>query len=634
MPAGHRSSYACLSSCKFTFLWITGVETIMVSVAAPCNGDKRFRFEQVRLCVKQHFPGYQIESKRMTTFNISKKGSLILIFMLAFAVFSRGFFAYSIPFSGDEVGVGVLQATGQALSYEKSLPSGNVPISEIRKYIEYSADKGVRDVISSLRHAGMHPPFYYLLLHHTIQFLNNSVMTLRSLSLVFSVLSIALIFFLGKAIHSEFLGLLSALFVTLSAFCLQYSVMVRPYPLLMFLSMFSTLLIHLLVTSNKFSLKNFGCYLYIIASVVGLYTHYHYIFVILFQSVFVFLSVQKSVKRVLLITLIYLIIGLLFLPWLPSLNDQLNVINGGDYYFHGQNNLPVMAIEIVLSNFLRFAYQDNSLEFILSLAKIVPFTIVLAIVLFVFLMGCKNMLSNKQSRLVLIALLFYLAMHCAGDWIMHAKTLSAKKFQFFLTPMFFFILAFGFVNMSKRFFVRTGAILLFSILLILSSVVIFQAKINFDGPAIVKSINSEISNNFKNENGAALLIVNTSARRFLLSTVHAIKSPIDVTVLTGQDIPAALAKINDITQYDTVYVGNLLVNYEPKPRLTAKDLKLIKNFLERNQFNSTDLILNSEEGALMQFSKQSPTLRKSAQAKTPKFEKSGPSAVCGHYNTN
>ena len=535
----------------------------------------------------------------MTIFNISKKSLLLLVLLLTFATVSRGCFARNLPLSGDEVGVGVLQATGQALNFEESLPAGNVPISEIKKYVDYSADNGPQDVIRSLQYAGMHPPFYYLLLHYLIQFISNSVTTLRLFSLFFSVLSIAVIFLLGKAMHSEFLGLLSALFLTLSAYCLQYSVMVRPYPLLMFLSLFSTLLAYLLVTNNKFHFKGFGIYLYILISVIGLYTMYHYIFVIFFQAVFVILSLPKNVKRVLLTVLVYLLIGLLYLPWLPFLKDQLDVVTNADYYFHGQSNALIIIFEPVRTNFLRFPFQDNSLDAAFSVTNLLLFPLMLI----VFLIGCMNALYHKQSRLFFISLLFYLAAHFAGDWMLDSKTIIFEKFQFFLMPMFFFIFAFGFVKIPTRFYIRTGAILLFSLMLTLSSISVYQAKTNFDGPEIVKPIGTLIAKNSDAENNRTLLIVNTSTRRLLLSLVHAIDLPVDIIMFTGQDTAATLAQINSISQYNTVFVANLLVPDQSKPQLSAQDLTLIENFLKHEEFAATVLLLNSPEGTLTQFTK-------------------------------
>ena len=535
----------------------------------------------------------------MIVFNITKKTLSILILILTFTIVSRIDFAYNLPLSGDEVGVGVLQATGQALYYQKSRPIGNVPISEIKKYVDYSADKSVKDVFASLRYTGMHPPFYYLLLHYTIRFFNNDVITLRVLSLVFSVLSIVLLFFLGKVIHGEFLGLLSSSFVALSAYHLQYNVMVRPYPLLMFLSLLSSLLIYFLVVSDQFHLKSFGCYLYILISVIGLYTMYHYLFVLFFQAAFVFLSLRRPVKRVLLTVLIYLLIGLLFIPWLPSLSDQLHRVHNGNFYFHGQNNLLLILYRLIFYNFLQFSFPVKSHGLDLSQAK----NVFLLIVLIVFLIGCRNMLYRKQSRFVFIALGVYLIAHFTGDWMMNSKTLEIMKFQFFLEPMFFFVLAFGFVKMSNRFFVRNSLILLLSILLIFSSMKVSQAKINFDGPSIVNSIHTKISNNLAVENSPALLIVNTHDCRFLLPIAHSMDLPIDIMILSNKDIATSLSKINTVTQYDTVFVGNLLVPYGPPSQLSIQDLQLIDGFLRQKKFVNKNLILNSPEGTLMQFTK-------------------------------
>lgn len=536
----------------------------------------------------------------MITFNITKKALSILILILIFTIVSRLDFAYNLPLSGDEVGVGVLQATGQSMNFQKSLPKENVPISEIKKYVEYSTDKSVMDVFVSLRYRGMHPPFYYLLLRYTIRFFNNDVITLRALSIVFSVLSILLLFLLGKAIHGEFLGLLCSSFVALSAYHLHYNVMVRPYPLLMFLSLLSSLLIYFLVASNKFHFKSFGCYLYILISVIGLYTLYHYLFVLCFQAAFVFLSLRKDVKRVLLTVLIFLLIGLLFIPWLPLLIDQLHRINRGHFYFHGQNNLLLILYRLIFYNFLQFSLLDKFHGLALSQAK----DVFLLIVLIVFLIGCRNMLYRRQSRFFFIGLVVYLVAHFTGDWMMDSKTLEFNKFLFFLEPMFFFVFTFGFVKMSNRFYIRNSLILLLSILLIVSSLKVFQAKKNFDGPEIVNSVHTKISNYLAVENRPTLLIVNTRYPRYLLPIAYSIDLPIDMMILDDKDIATSLSKINTVTKYDTVFVGNLLVPYAPKAQLSIQDLQLIDGFLRQEKFTNTNLILNSPEGTLMQFTKE------------------------------
>ena len=92
------------------------------------------------------------------------KTKLIILVIVVTAGILRIVYAIDIPLSGDEVGVGVLQASGQAGTYIQQLPKEFVPIREILKFVRYSEDFGVKDVFSSLRFHGMHPPFYYLIL--------------------------------------------------------------------------------------------------------------------------------------------------------------------------------------------------------------------------------------------------------------------------------------------------------------------------------------------------------------------------------------------------------------------------------------------------------------------------------------
>ncbi|RJP46729.1 MAG: hypothetical protein C4548_02160 [Desulfobacteraceae bacterium] len=528
-------------------------------------------------------------------FSISKKSLFILLILLFFSIGLRGYFASKLPLSGDEVGVGVLQSTGHALSYH--VPSTNTPVSELKKFIDYSPDKGIGDILSSLRHGGMHPPFYYILLNTVIKYLNNDAMTLRSLSLVFSVISIALIFFLGRTIHGEQLGLLSAFFLTISPYCLQYSIMVRPYPLLMVLALSSSLLIYQLVNNDKFHFYDLGCHVYILISTIGLYTMYHYIFVIFFQAVFATLSLPKNIKRLVLTGLIYLSIGVLFVPWLPFMKDQMDIIDSGTFYFHWQNNPIMIFVEMVRYNFFRFLLNARPFKLI-----------ILLLVLLVLFIGCKHLLLNKKSRFFLIALISYVAAHLFGDWVMQAGTLSFHKFQFFITPVFLFILAFGLVNLPDRYFIKSGLVVFLSVLLICSSISILQEKKNFDGPEIITLYNAKISESLKSDQSSALLIMNTSARRYVLPVVHFFNQPIDIVVANYGDASKLAGNIKHIDQYDHVFVGNLSVDYEPHPQFSLMDMELIENFLGQKQFIYANLLVDNPDGALIQFNKKRANL--------------------------
>ena len=85
---------------------------------------------------------------------------LVVIILVAAAI--RIFFAIGLPLTGEEIGIAVLQATGQAVSHRGQLPDEVADIGEIEKFIRYSKSHTLNDVFRSLRYAGMHPPLYLL----------------------------------------------------------------------------------------------------------------------------------------------------------------------------------------------------------------------------------------------------------------------------------------------------------------------------------------------------------------------------------------------------------------------------------------------------------------------------------------
>src|SRR5262245_13258078 len=101
----------------------------------------------------------------------SRKSLLRLFGCLAIGALLRFWYADGLPLNGDEVGVGVLQASGQAVSYAHRLGSRILSLGEVQNFIKYNPEFSPKDVIHSLRDVGMHPPLYYFLLHYVLRFI-------------------------------------------------------------------------------------------------------------------------------------------------------------------------------------------------------------------------------------------------------------------------------------------------------------------------------------------------------------------------------------------------------------------------------------------------------------------------------
>ncbi len=77
----------------------------------------------------------------------------------------------------------------------------------------------------------VHPPLYFWLLHSWRLLLGDSEFGLRLLSAVFGTLAIAATYLLGKAMAGRYVGLLAALFLTVSRFHIVWSQEIRMYAL-------------------------------------------------------------------------------------------------------------------------------------------------------------------------------------------------------------------------------------------------------------------------------------------------------------------------------------------------------------------------------------------------------------------
>lgn len=495
----------------------------------------------------------------------------------------RIFYAIDIPLSGDEVGVGVLQATGQAATYGNRLPKEIVPVKQIEKFVTYSKDFSVKDVLRSLRYAGMHPPFYYLMLHYVLKYIGNDTFTLRLISIFISLVSIVFVYRLGKTVYNENVGWYSALFLAMSVYGVMYGSIVRPYPLAMLLSLISTLQVFELSKVNHLSFNSKKLFLYAIIVLMGLYTIYHFLFVFIFQIAFLVIFNLRNKKTLSVISAMTGIIFVFYLPWMPSLFEQLKDIMQHHYYFHGKINLLLFANSIIYINFIKCILAESPV-----VVKIFITTIICAIIL----MGCYSSLKDRKGRIFILALVVYFLSYYVGDTILNTHTMGMRKLLFFIIPISFILLAVGISRIPNRYCIRTISILLCCGLLLCNSIDICYYKPKFDGPVYLGFFRDKI-NRFLKQNQKGLVIINTAQRRFLLPFAHAIETPIDIKIVHANNVESEILSISNFKDYDFVFIANLYVNYEKQSFFSFQDVKVISNYLTKHDFN---LIEPSELG--------------------------------------
>lgn len=197
------------------------------------------------------------------------------------------------------------------------------------------------DIAELIRHTAgdIHPPLYYLLLHFWGRVAGWSEFSMAFLSLWFGMLLIALVYRVarewmpsslrpspnGRGVGGAGIGTLAALLVAISPYNIWYSQEVRMYTLGAVLGLLSVYFLRRMLQNDKIFSRDFLAY--VIFTVLGFYTLYYFIFLMVFQWLWVAARVwqirnqQSEIKNrssfLSTFALSQLALFLFYLPWLP-----------------------------------------------------------------------------------------------------------------------------------------------------------------------------------------------------------------------------------------------------------------------------------------------------------------------------
>ncbi len=212
--------------------------------------------------------------------------------------------------------------------------------------------ESINGVIESVNVNEAHsPPLYYILLHYWVKYVGESVFVLRLFSAIFGILSILLVFLVGKEVFGDEAGLIGALVFCLSVVEILYSQEIRSYAFFSFLVLASVYFFIRILKNDKISEHVF----YFLSTLAMVYVLPFGFVVVFFQNLFVFFFYEKHLKIIKRWIFGQIGVVLLFLP--------------------------------EFSNFLRMAKENFGLLSVLAVEKYgVP--AVLGNWLVVFLVGC------------------------------------------------------------------------------------------------------------------------------------------------------------------------------------------------------------------------------------------------------
>lgn len=129
------------------------------------------------------------------------------------------------------------------------------------------------DVVALLYHSSfdVHPPLYYLLLHGWMELFGDSILAVRSLSVVFGVMAVALSMVFTRRLVNERAALAVGWLMAIMLIAVRYSQEARMYTLMGLLTIAATMALVMWLHKPN------NCHylaLYAVLTTLNLYTHY------------------------------------------------------------------------------------------------------------------------------------------------------------------------------------------------------------------------------------------------------------------------------------------------------------------------------------------------------------------------
>ncbi|MFH1339233.1 MAG: glycosyltransferase family 39 protein [Candidatus Omnitrophota bacterium] len=260
------------------------------------------------------------------------------------------------------------------------------------KSVIYSEKVNLKTIWTGIVDRYYPSPLYELFIHYWGE-LGNSEVVLRLSSVLFSVISILAIYYLGGLLFDRKVGLLSAFILALSPLHVYYAQEARMYSLIILLAVMTVYFLKRFLQSGRVVF----CAWYSILHVLNIYTHYMTILILFAEIVFFGLYWKRYRHLIVKWLVCHLIIFLFLIPWLIAILFKLKIVLEMGYSYWMPSYLPSMSLVNVLITLKNFSIGYN-----------VPVWLCLsALLLFLlfFLRGIMNKKKREEISILLCCLL-------------------------------------------------------------------------------------------------------------------------------------------------------------------------------------------------------------------------------------
>ncbi len=320
--------------------------------------------------------------------------------------------------------------------YIEDWPSPPVPMSELTLRLEGQSGYTARDTVDALSvdFRTLNPPLYYLAAHLWGRLVGSGQLVWRLPAVFLTALAVlGLAAIARRVVLGEAAGLWAAALFALSPWVISITNLARPYQLPLVFSVWSTLAVLELMSEKRRSrwwLLFAGC------SLLGLYTVYHYVFVLAWQVGLLGLwswRLGAGRRRAALLSLgrCVLVLAVGFLPWVPYLWRHVRASTRGMNYFEGMvapRNLASKALATLTDFALADSIETTGGEVMVWAAAVLAL-LSLPLLIWSFA-GARWRETDGRARLFWLSAPLMPLMLAATDLVLHSHTVFITKLCF------------------------------------------------------------------------------------------------------------------------------------------------------------------------------------------------------------
>lgn len=199
------------------------------------------------------------------------------------------------------------------------------PIKDLQKFQTPSFKKNTLDVVKGFATEDpKHTPLYFVLTHFWVNIFGSSAIAIRSVSAIFSVLTLPVAYwFCIELFESSFIAAVATLLIAVSPFHILYAQEARMYSLHILTILLSS---GFLLRAIRRQTKR-DWFVYTVTVLLGLYTHLIFGFVAVTHGIYVVVNYGIRNKKILINYLQSTLLALLvFSPWLFLILSRINKV--------------------------------------------------------------------------------------------------------------------------------------------------------------------------------------------------------------------------------------------------------------------------------------------------------------------